>query len=873
MTRRFRTAIAATSLLVVGYVVACGSGGEGGSLADLFDASSDAPIADARVGADGSAPTDASTPSDSGDAAGDDDAGFEWATFPTPDAAAFTFDNAFGDGGLTVLNMGAPGLSQLYSVVRQNDGAYVVGGWTSGGGIVMRYSAAGVLDPTFGDKGVVQFPLGGVQRVLLNTDQTIIALGQFSTLDGQSRTYIRRLTTTGALDPTFGSAGTTMLTGQGWAANLQSDGKILAVANQVPNLPGSNGPTIGMVLYRLNVDGSLDPTFGTAGHTFNAAVGNEPAANVITQPDGKIIVGGAVDGVFMARFSSAGAIDSTFGTNGVVHDLGTVGIKLAEGEWLTQDPDGGALYIPGAADGPFGFARFSPTTGDRDSTFGKSSIPGWVIRGTQGLAERVAVQPDGRLVVSGIDDTGEIVARYMGDGGIDSTFGDAGALKTPLQDAPSDMILEPNGAITLAGVPVKPGTSEFWPGRGILARYTATGAPDVGFGTGGSVVNDAIGGTSDEAYGVAVIGGNPVLVGTSAGSGLIARFTGAGALDPSFNSTGTALTQQYFLTTPRVVAAQSSGKLVIGTSSSEGDIQITRLDSAGALDTSFGGGSGFINRPNIGNLQSAYAETFAITPTDALVVAGGVGGDIQVSTGFFIYKTTADGADDKSFNTNAYVATLSAAFGANTSYSGASAIALQADGSIVAAGFADHRLAVVRYGSAGQLDPAFGVGGIAQVDVGAQPYAYGVTVQTDGSIVVLARRHNSDNSSDAIIAKFSGAGVLDKTFGLDGLGGHPLGHIENPVFRPYPLGFAVGTDGKFYVAAPSSADGVKLDGLVLRFDKTGHVDARSVLRLSAGYDSAHGLALKGDGSLFISGGTWTASGGPDAYLLHLMPPP
>src|SRR5262249_19411278 len=111
---------------------------------------------------------------------------------------------------------------------------------------------------------------------------------------------------------------------------------------------------------------------------------------------------------------------------------------------------------------------------------------------------------------------------------------------------------------------------------------------------------------------------------------------------------------------------------------------------------------------------------------------------INLFANFAVARFNANGTLDASFGTGGMVTT---GFGVSAE---ATSVALQADGKIVAAGFANldgaDDFALVRYNSNGTLDPSFGTGGkvttafLSQGFSGAQ--AFSVTIQPDGRIVV-----------------------------------------------------------------------------------------------------------------------------------------
>jgi uncharacterized delta-60 repeat protein len=136
---------------------------------------------------------------------------------------------------------------------------------------------------------------------------------------------------------------------------------------------------------------------------------------------------------------------------------------------------------------------------------------------------------------------------------------------------------------------------------------------------------------------------------------------------------------------------------------------------------------------------------------------------------FAIPSAAAPGQLDPSFGAGGTVVTEFP-----SSYSGARAVAVQADGRIVAAGFAHTNdsiisdFALTRYDTSGALDPTFDTGGRVRTDFGGRfDEALAVAIQPDGRIVVAG--NSSDASgSDMAIARYNSDGTLDTSFDGDG---------------------------------------------------------------------------------------------------------
>src|SRR5262249_6556928 len=148
------------------------------------------------------------------------------------------------------------------------------------------------------------------------------------------------------------------------------------------------------------------------------------------------------------------------------------------------------------------------------------------------------------------------------------------------------------------------------------------------------------------------------------------------------------------------------------------------LLSAGAPDPSFGVNgivtTAFPNNTNDGALAVAIYPS-AGTPNDGKIIAAG---DSRSTTNtllqdFALARYNPDSSPDNSFDGDGKVVTDVSGIGKEDA---AFAVAIQADGKIVAAGFArrpshDTDIAVVRYNVNGSLDPTFGTKGIVFTDL------------------------------------------------------------------------------------------------------------------------------------------------------------
>lgn len=405
---------------------------------------------------------------------------------------------------------------------------------------------AGKLDPTFAVQGAFtdsagEFNNGGTfgTAVVIQSDGKIVVGGQIGFATG-----VVRLNPNGSLDSSFGVGGTvTSILGgndglcQVMGLAIQTDGKILV---GISNVEQGFGPLF--ILARLNANGSLDRTFGSAGIAETQIGSFGAAASVLAlQPDGKILLAG--EGT-MARYSASGQLDGSFGSGGLAPILVTSPTAIA------LQPDGKILLSGGGSVVAFsapppgvsfpqaaGFISRYNANGSVDTSFGISGEAASVA-----VAGAIAVQTEGgclsdcKILVGGTVDSlngngnniGFGVVRYHGNGSVDTSFGQGGAVTTTFATQPAATLfalaIQTNGDVVAAGSAgqfTNPNPSVVVPADFALGRYSSTGAVDTTFGFGGETMT-AFGTNQAAIYGVALQSdGKIVAVGTSLKNTLI----------------------------------------------------------------------------------------------------------------------------------------------------------------------------------------------------------------------------------------------------------------------------------------------------------------------------------------------------------------
>jgi uncharacterized delta-60 repeat protein len=390
-----------------------------------------------------------------------------------------------------------------------------------------------------------------------------------------------------------------------------------------------------------------------------------------------------------------------------------------------------------------------------------------------------------------------------------------------------------------------------------LQTQAAPGDLDPSFGNGGKVVTPI--GNSDGSASAVVIqsDGKIVAVGssynaTSSGTGNkfeLARYNTDGSLDMSFGTGGIVVTPIGENSFAYAAAIQSDGKIIAAGyrySGNSSGFALVRYNTNGSLDTTFG--TGGIVLTNIGG--GAYAV--AIQSDGKIVAAGSA--YIGDSFNFALVRYNTDGSLDASFGTGGIVTTK---FSSYEDFGGARAVAIQADGKIVAAGYSgvsDYGTSFVlaRYNTNGSLDTSFGSGGkvFASFDVSD------IAIQSDGKIVIVGDSqigYYPNTIYNFALARYNANGSLDTTFGT---GGKVLTLVgESSSARAV----AIQSDGKI-VAAGGSYNGFYSSFALARYNTDGSLDTSfgsggKVLTFIGNFAGAYAdaVAIQPDGRIVAAG--------------------
>ncbi len=695
-------------------------------------------------------------------------------------------------------------------------------------------------------------------------DDNIVVAGQAGT--AHQDMAVARFNANGTPDSSFGSGGGTLIdfgVGDAVAAalGLQADGKIVVAGKAVQQ--HSSGTNRDFALARLTASGALDNSFGTAGKvTTDFGFGDDAASSLAIQGTGDIVLAGQMtDGKFnfiaLARYTPAGVLDASFGTGGTtLGPQGTITTSVGASDdaanALVIQPNGRLVVagrtlidVSGIPTQNLALARYT-ADGAVDQTFGINGQVTTAVGSGAAVANGVAATADGKLVVAGsassTNGTSFALVRYQADIrpiASDDQFSAASGSTQFISLPVLRNDFDPDGdplqlaGLKSEGIVIPPST-----------QTTVTVTPKGNkFTFNGSVILFQPKGGAAGTYGFTYtisdgwLTSAPATVTVTVVNSTIQK---AGDLVPQFGQTG----RQLFLNSlggenaSSALAFQADGKVLAAGSYFDGtntEFEVIRLNADGSQDFNYGF-SGFADVPFGFGDNVAYAVA---VQSDGAAVVAGYATNSNGNRDFGLLRFDTSGMQDTTFGNGGLVFTDFA--GGKAEIHG---MALQPDGKIVVAGFAmlgtNQDIALARYNPDGSLDITFGTGGSETFSLGVgADTANAVLLQPDGKIVVAGSVVNGHDEDFALIRLFSD-GRLDPTFGQNGLATLDFGRGDDVA-----TALAVQPDGNF-VLAGYAFNGHDRDFALARFTATGQVDT----------------TFGGDGHTFGPAGTVTTNLGP-----------
>jgi uncharacterized delta-60 repeat protein len=357
----------------------------------------------------------------------------------------------------------------------------------------------------------------------------------------------------GDLDTTFGVGGISLTTfGTGTdkavAMAIQPDGKYV-VAGTREVVVGGSGTTVFLTLARFTTDGALDATFGTGGKVQSDVFNNAACSDVVVLTDGRIAVTSR-GGCQVACFLADGRPDTSFGTAGLARVTASSWSSGPGPYYLAARPNGGLLLagtVWTTRKNDFAIFCLSPN-GAEDLTFGNEGhaiID--VAGGSDDMLYSLAVRRDNRILLGGTCQSNDAALVSLAQNGtLDTSFGSGGIVVTSgtALSPVTDLVERSDGGL-LALVANGPVSS--------VRCYTQSGAVDGAYGGGGKVDLQALFPQQGQVFvsptaAVAQTDGSLILVGTK-NNGYptykdiwLSRLGPTGTLDTGFGQNGQAVT-------------------------------------------------------------------------------------------------------------------------------------------------------------------------------------------------------------------------------------------------------------------------------------------------------------------------------------------
>jgi uncharacterized delta-60 repeat protein len=280
-------------------------------------------------------------------------------------------------------------------------------------------------------------------------------------------------------------------------------------------------------LARLNIDGSVDSSYGNAGRlVIHKQIPIEKAYTLRVQADGAVVAvhEGHDNTPIVQRWGADGKADAVFNSNAQA----SLSSGFGSAPIVEANADGSVLV--GAVEGSMLRVTQLHADGTRDLSFGTDGILTLQPAGTFYAVRGLTALEDGSLLVRA---TGGLL-KYTADGELDSHFGTNGILEIARGIAGSDVAVQDDGKILLSTYSVAVDAFS-------LQRFNADGSPDLGFGNQGSVSIDLPGGYAAADAVTLQDDGRILLAGTAFANGgsdfAAVRLNADGSLDSTFGST------------------------------------------------------------------------------------------------------------------------------------------------------------------------------------------------------------------------------------------------------------------------------------------------------------------------------------------------
>jgi len=357
----------------------------------------------------------------------------------------------------------------------------------------------------------------------------------------------------------------------------------------------------------------------------------------------------------------------------------------------------------------------------------------------------------------------------------------------------------------------------------------------------GSGGNDQGNDVAIQPDGKIVVAGYTNIPGSGTGPDMVLiRYNADGSLDTGFGTGGKVLFLESGQQISNCLVIQPDGKiLAVGNadnSSGRWNLAVYRFNTDGSLDTTFGTGGKVIQ-----DIQNYSEGNDAVLQPDGKIVIAGTT-SISQNPQFCVVRLNTNGTLDTSFNTTGYYL--------NNSGEEATAVALQSDGKIIAAGKSSSSGMWVRFSSDGIAETPLNNLNITIEDV---------AIQTDGKIVFAGTVNTPGpitSLTQMAITRYNPDKTLDRTFGNFGLNYVIFPTVTN-VVQGGAMALAIQPDGRILVGGFANSNTVNFG--IVRFNRNGFLDVgfgasgKVITPFFASSEEIRSLVLQPDGKVVAAG--------------------
>ncbi|TGD56957.1 T9SS type A sorting domain-containing protein [Flavobacterium humi] len=686
-------------------------------------------------------------------------------------------DPSFHGDGLEIhAGSDSPSAQYAYDALLQPDGKIIYAGRINSpqiGAFVARYNPDGSKDSSFNQYGFKTFSSPSLfQTVVLQNDGKILLAGLNS---------LFRLSPNGSLDPSFNTTGILSITMGVNSLNIkcisvQSDGKIIASGY-------INSGTTTFAVARINSNGSLDTTFDGDGiATIAMSTGNDEIYSHKIQADGKIVVFGAAHNgtdydFAMARITTTGSLDTSFGTGGKTITSFVVGNDYGRSGEILQD---GKILLLGVSGGKFALARYldngildTSFSGDGKLTLNENlTVTTTTTNGSSHFIPRLKILSSGKILMAGNSNNDFKTIQLLADGSYDTSFDFDGVVTVNNNTDTSSILLQkPDGKIITGG-------------NSYVSNLSDAKIKQIELDTNGSVLSntdkniytsydESIGGTlklSDQSIVVVssvYINYQKTLV--------VEKFLPDGFHDMDFGTLGHTY----------IAASDNVNKILLLSDDSiivNSGLSLYKITPSGILDAAFGT-AGILNVLELTNYQANYIDDMLISNDNKILLACDYipDGNSTILTG--ILKFNLNGTFDTAFGTNG---TITYGFSNLNNYNEwPNAFFQDANGKIIVASVTfpqsqsySSKISFSRLNPDGSFDSTFGTNGKITHDYAPSIWTNTIRSGTDNGYLV-SFHEPSTNGLNSSTLKINNDGSIYTLFGNNGVARDITGTYNN----------------------------------------------------------------------------------------------